>query len=361
MKLHIVGGFLGSGKTTAIIHAARALMDQGLQVGVITNDQGKYLVDTAFFRLSDLPAVEVSGGCFCCNYDDMDARLAQLIETSHPDVIFAESVGSCADIVATVVKPLLEMGTDTLRPSSFSVFTDARMLRRRLSGQEMPFSDNVVYIYDKQIEEAGLLIVNKIDLLPAVAVSEIESQLAGQMAGKPYFLQSSLTQSGVQRWLESIQSGQLRLPPAALEIDYARYGAGEAQLAWLDVQVSLTFPENQGHRLLRGAIDQLLLALAARKAGIGHLKFILQGPGILGETGGVKLSFPTLEEPGWAERIPEIYGTQASLLVNARVEMPAEELSRLLRDTLAGSGMDFQLSGAMAFHPSQPNPTHRII
>ena len=78
-------------------------------MGVVTNDQGKYLVDTAFFRLSDLPAVEVTGGCFCCNYDDLDARLAQLIATAHPDVIFAESVGSCADIVATVVKPLLEL------------------------------------------------------------------------------------------------------------------------------------------------------------------------------------------------------------------------------------------------------------
>ncbi|MBI4928606.1 MAG: cobalamin biosynthesis protein, partial [Anaerolineae bacterium] len=103
MKLHLVGGFLGSGKTTAIIQAARLLMVQGQRVGVITNDQGKYLVDTAFFRLADLPAVEVTGGCFCCNYDDLDSSLEQLIAEAAPDVIFAESVGSCADLVATVV------------------------------------------------------------------------------------------------------------------------------------------------------------------------------------------------------------------------------------------------------------------
>jgi G3E family GTPase len=353
MKLHIVGGFLGSGKTTAIINAARILMDKGLRVGVITNDQGKYLVDTAFFQLSDLPAVEVSGGCFCCNYDSMDERLAELIHTSDPDIIFAESVGSCADIVATVVNPLLQLRADGVKPASFSVFADARMLRRRLSGQEMPFSEDVVYIFDKQIEEAGLLVVNKVDLLSEAALEHIKGLLAEKLPQKIFLLQTSTTQAGVLAWVERIQSGQLDLPGAALELDYARYGAGEAQLAWYDVGMVLHFPENQGRALLRLAMKRLLRDLAERKAGIGHLKFILQGSG-------VKLSFPTLEEPGWEERIPEIHGSEASLLVNARVEMPAEELGRMVQAALAESGIEFNEHDGRAFHPTQPKPTHRI-
>jgi Ni2+-binding GTPase involved in maturation of urease and hydrogenase len=360
MKLHLVGGFLGSGKTTAIIHAARALMDQGVQVGVITNDQGKYLVDTAFFRLADLPAVEVSGGCFCCNYDDLDARLAQLIQTSHPDVIFAESVGSCADIVATVVKPLLELGAEGVKPDSFSVFSDARMLRRRLSEQEMPFSEDVVYIYDKQIEEAGLIIVNKIDLLSEAAREEVRGLLATRYPLKPYLMQTSLNQAGVQPWLERIQSGTLQLPADALEINYQRYGAGEAQLAWFDVEMALSFPENQGRSLLRLALRRILDELSARKAGIGHLKFILHGSGVWTEGNAVKISFPSLEEPGWEERIPEIHGTQAGLLVNARVEIPAETLRSLIETAMVESGIDLQTGGGMAFHPGEPKPTHRF-
>ena len=109
MQFHLVGGFLGSGKTTAIIQAARLLVAQGKRVGIVTNDQGKYLVDTAFFRAENFPTVEVTGGCFCCNYDDLEARLRQLQQSAWPDVIFAESVGSCADIVATVVKPFLDL------------------------------------------------------------------------------------------------------------------------------------------------------------------------------------------------------------------------------------------------------------
>ena len=114
---------MGSGKTTAIIQAARALMRRGQRVGVVTNDQGKYLVDTAFVRLpfpaagrvAEIPAVEVTGGCFWCNYADLDKSLDQLA-ASRPDVIFAESVGSCADLVATVVKPLLQLKPGQIAP-----------------------------------------------------------------------------------------------------------------------------------------------------------------------------------------------------------------------------------------------------
>ena len=130
MKLHLVGGFLGSGKTTAIIAAAQGLMSEGLTIGIVTNDQGKYLVDTAFVRLSDVPAVEVTGGCFCCNYDDLNDRLIQFFEDINPDLVFAESVGSCADIIATVVKPMLDFGDAQIQPTSYSVFVDSRLFLR---------------------------------------------------------------------------------------------------------------------------------------------------------------------------------------------------------------------------------------
>jgi len=361
MKLHLVGGFLGSGKTTAIIHAARILMDQGQQVGVITNDQGKYLVDTAFFRLADLPAVEVTGGCFCCNYDSLDERLAQLIENSKPDVIFAESVGSCADIVATVVKPLLELGKEGVKPSSFSVFCDARMLRRRLSGAEMPFSDDIVYIFDKQLEEAGMIIVNKVDLLSDMVRGEVAHLLAEHYPRKPFRLQSSLSHEGVIPWLQQIQAGWLELPPSALEIDYQRYGTGEAHLAWLDVNVALKFPESQGRALLVRLFERMLSDLVEVNAGIGHLKFIIEGPGVMGEGQGAKLSLTSMEEPGWQARVPEVHGTQADLLVNARVEIPAKDLRAILETALVESGFEYQMGSGMAFHPPQPNPTHRIV
>jgi Ni2+-binding GTPase involved in maturation of urease and hydrogenase len=355
MNLHLVGGFLGSGKTTAIIQAARLLMEQGLRVGVITNDQGKYLVDTAFVRFSDIPAVEVTGGCFCCNYDDLDDRLGELIATARPDVIFAESVGSCADVVATVVKPLLALQPNGVAPSSFSVFSDARLLRRRLLDQEMPFSDDVVYIFDQQMEEAGLLVVNKMDLLPDSG-QEVEALLRARFPGKPALLQTSLSPEGVAVWVARIQAGNDRLPAQSLEMDYARYAAGEAHLAWLDTEMALTFAEGSGQQVVRSLILQTVAALALRKAGIGHLKFYVEG-----QSASAKISVPTIAEPGWQARVPILPGTTARLIVNARVEMPAEDLRDLLRTVVAQSGaVEFTILGEDAFHPKAPRPTHRM-
>src|SRR5262249_61287111 len=61
-----VGGFLGAGKTPALVAAARELIKRGLRVGIITNDQGGLLVDTEVMRDLGLPAEEITGGCFCC-------------------------------------------------------------------------------------------------------------------------------------------------------------------------------------------------------------------------------------------------------------------------------------------------------
>lgn len=68
-RLIVVGGFLGAGKTTLLWEAARRLMKQWLNVGLITNDQAPELVDSALLSLNNLHVAEVSGSCFCCNFD----------------------------------------------------------------------------------------------------------------------------------------------------------------------------------------------------------------------------------------------------------------------------------------------------
>ena len=258
MDFHIVSGFLGSGKTTAIITASKILMTQDKKVGVVTNDQGKYLVDTAFFELAAVPTVEVTGGCFCCHYDDLDARLAQLKHTAQPDVIFAESVGSCADIVATVIKPLLELRADTFAPTSFSVFTDARMLLRRLQKKPMPFSDDVVYIFDKQIEEAAILVINKRDLISDDDAEELLTLTQTAYPDKVRRLQNSLDPDSVGQWLNLLSSSTNSLPLASLDIDYQRYAAGERKLAWLDETVTLHTSEGMGRAVVLKFITELL-------------------------------------------------------------------------------------------------------
>ncbi len=349
MSLHLVGGFLGSGKTTAIIQAARLLIKQGRKVGVITNDQGKYLVDTAFYLASDIPALEVTGGCFCCNYADLHTRIGQLIAAARPDAIFAESVGSCADLVATVVRPLFELSQEAWQPASFSVYADVRLLRRRLLGQEMPFSDDVVYIFDEQLEEAGLLVINKIDLVLNQQLEEVEDLLKTRFPRKTLLFQSALTAEGVRPWLEQIQSAGFEPDEPPLAIDYARYGVGETQLAWCDEEVVFHFLAGQGRALVRRMLLRIVEKIKERGAGIGHLKFLIRDG-----VNAAKISLPSMFDLADLDPIPEILGEEVNLLFNARVEMPAEALRAALREAIEASGLAYEIKLEEAFHPSPP-------
>ncbi len=359
MDLHLVGGFLGSGKTTAIIAAAKYLMGQGKRVGVVTNDLGKYLVDTAFSHMAQVPTVEVTGGCFCCNFEEFEKQVERLTVSTQPDVIFAESIGSCADIVATVIKPLLELRQNLAVPSSFSVFADCRLLRRRLLGQDMPFSEHVVYIFDKQIEEAGLIVVNKKDLLPAEQLQEIEALLRQVYPGKTVYLQNSLDPASVAGWTELLAAHVLPLPDQSLSIDYRRYGEAKARLAWLDERVELTAPQGQGREAVLRLIQALLAGIRRRGIAIGHVKFFVQG----GDQE-AKVSIPSLEEAGWQESLPVLPAGKITVLINGAVEADPEILRQIVQDsigqTLAGIDPGYTEEDVAFFSNRFPEPTHRV-
>ncbi|HZW02782.1 MAG TPA: GTP-binding protein [Anaerolineaceae bacterium] len=359
MQLHIVGGFLGSGKTTAIITAARHLIGAGKKVGVVTNDRGRHLVDTAFFQNSQIHTVEIAQGCFRCSFDELEEKLANLEATEQPDVVFAESVGSCSDLVATVIQPLLDLEGGQTPPASFTVFTDSQLLLAYLQGIELPFSESVVYIFEKQIEEAGLLILNKADLLRADEIAEIIRRAAQAYPDKTIKLQNSTQTADVAAWLELLDHHPNRLAQRPIAIDYRRYGAGERRLAWLDQELSLQSTEVGLEAVVEKIIRAIQQGLAERRATIGHLKFLITPPA--GPS--LKISLPTILPAGWEREVRGLGGSEAKLLINARVELPAAELRRLVEEALraaAGPGVKIESLHDDAFHPGAPTPPHRL-
>ncbi|MFN2282829.1 MAG: GTP-binding protein [Anaerolineae bacterium] len=348
MDLHVIGGFLGSGKTTAIINALKTLLAEGRRVGVITNDKGHYQVDTAFMGTADVPTAEVPGGCFRCNYGDFLERITQLQQQARPEVVFAESVGSCVDLVGPVLLPLRALGEQDGARITYSVFADIRLLRRYLAGLPLPFSDNVSYIFANQLEEANILVINKADLLPEEGEGVLE-QARSHFPDKTLLLQSSLTPEGVASWLAILQTAP-PLPPA-LALDYGPYIAGAAELAWLDEQVTFTPLPGTERAIVVRLIATILAGLQQVAYPVAHLKFFVRDA-----QRGVKLSFTTLDEDtAWENDLPERLCAPVTVLINARVQMAVEDLRALiasaLRTTLTDAGMTYHTAGATAFAP----------
>src|ERR1700759_1530637 len=170
----MIGGFLGAGKTTAVGALAKRLTEAGQRVGLITNDQGSELVDTATLRARGFAAEEIPGGCFCCRFNSLVEASERLTEETQPDVFIAEPVGSCTDLVATVSYPLRRMYGEQFSVAPFSVLVDPVRAEHVLGLAEgKKFSEKVLYIYRKQLEEADLIVISKSDSVDAGRIAAL--------------------------------------------------------------------------------------------------------------------------------------------------------------------------------------------
>lgn len=141
IKLAVIGGFLGAGKTTVILGLAKKLIEQGKKVGIVTNDQGSNLVDTNFLKAGGFPVLEVAGGCFCCNFGEFTEKVNTLARTELPDIILAEPVGSCTDLVATIFRPFQLKRANEFSLSPLCVIVDPKRVKRLMLGEKNKFPE----------------------------------------------------------------------------------------------------------------------------------------------------------------------------------------------------------------------------
>lgn len=359
----MVGGFLGAGKTTAIGRLAAMYRDRGLNVGIVTNDQAEDLVDTHTLRGMGFEVGEVAGACFCCRFEDLVETAAGLGEENRPDVILAEPVGSCTDLVATVVRPLQSLYADEIEVGPFSVVLKpshgARVLRSEEAGPRSGFSPKAEYILRKQIEEADAILINRVDELTPAKVAALEvavRRLREDIAVMPI---SAATGAGFDEWVSWLDSR----PPgggADLEIDYDTYAEGEAELAWLNrsIAVASDRPWDVDRVILR-LVAALKEMFAGRGAETAHLKIVGLADGFFGVANLISGDGePTLSQASGH------HAREAEIVVNARV---AGDPSHLEADVTAAieavclpQGLTVSVGPSRAFRPGRPEPTHRM-
>jgi Ni2+-binding GTPase involved in maturation of urease and hydrogenase len=356
MKLVLTGGFLGSGKTTAITEACKHLMSKGKRVAVITNDQGDQQVDSAFTKSLGINTREVSNGCFCCRYDELEAHINSLKAEHHPDVVFAESVGSCTDLVATIAKPLRQFNPEI--KVTISIFADASLLSSILEGQSSFFDESVRYIYKKQLEEGDLIILNKIDLLSREQISLIDRTIRDEYPGKKVIHQSSLERKDVLKWLDEVDGIVLGGKRTSLTLDYDVYGDGEAKLAWLDERLVIHSPLGHAGFAARQIIRSIFNQLKEKEIIIGHLKFFAETDRWSNKIS-MTSSTTSADFRMSAEDVYEII-----LLINARVQTDPATLQNIVDqviDNVGSSGSCTIITEKLSsFKPGYPQPTHRM-
>jgi len=358
----MVGGFLGAGKTTAILRLASHLTGQGLRVGLITNDQSTGLVDTALLGAHGFDVEEITGGCFCCRFDSLLEASERLSKDTRPDVFVAEPVGSCTDLTATVSYPLRRIYGDDFRVAPLSVLVDPLRALRVLGLEPgRAFSPKVLYVYGKQIEEAEILVINKVDLLTPERLEALRRALHARNPRAEVFAVSAREGRGLPAWFERLEGADAGIAPPP-ELDYDLYAEGEARLGWLNATVRLDGgPAFEGNHLLRRLAGLVQARLATEGAEVAHLKAVLtpdEGPdlavlNLVRGDGEAEMSH-TLGEPL----------ESGELVLNLRADGDPDRLEAAAREALAaaagGAGARFRVEHLECFRPARPVPVHRM-
>lgn len=360
----MIGGFLGAGKTTAVARLARHLTEAGHRVGLITNDQGRELVDTAMLRSLGFATEEIPGGCFCCKFKSLTEAAASLTEATRPDIIIAEPVGSCTDLVATVTYPLRRIYGDSYHIAPLTVLVDPIRAQRVLGLAEGgSFSAKVIYIYRKQLEEADLIVVSKCELLPADEREALEAALQREFPSAEVMAISVREDRNLAAWFDRVATGE-QTPRAAMPVDYDLYADGEALLGWFNATVAVTAGEEfETGDLLKELCAAVQTKLAAIPAEVAHLKMTYSPDESLGGDVAVvnlvRSDFVpelgiTLDEPS----------AGGQLIINLRAEADPDALAAAvtgaLRETAAARpGLTLSPEHHEHFRPGRPTPTHR--
>lgn len=332
----LVGGFLGAGKTTLILHAAGLLERAGLRVAVITNDQDSGLVDTKLARARDLDAREVAGGCFCCRFTDL-LNAAEQLRAHDPDVIFAEPVGSCIDIATTVLRPLQALHRDKFRLAPFTVLVDPALAAQVGNGSA---PENLAYLFSNQAAEADILCLAKADLYPQPPPFRAAYRLSAQ------------TGEGIREWLDEVLAGGAA-GAHPLTVDYTRYAAAETALGWLNFRVEVRLKQPLAPPAVLGPLlDHIDGRLTEAAIEIAHLKAMDETP-----SGYLKAAITAnSSEPSLDGDLLSPPARRHELVINLRALGDPARMREIVEEGLARLPGSVHIAHGSAFRPAAPKP-----
>jgi len=193
MKILILGGFLGSGKTSTLMRLARYLVEKSssgkdLSVMILENEVGEVGIDDTYLRSGGLKVDNLFSGCACCSFaGELTYAVSKIEKEYDPDWLIIETTGVAYP--SNMRKNLKEhLNLDT----RIVIIADAARWNRIL----IPLNNLIV----GQLEGADVVLINKTDLVDEATLDKVEKDILGFEPQTTVFRVSALQDIPAEIW-----------------------------------------------------------------------------------------------------------------------------------------------------------------
>ncbi len=175
IPLTVIGGFLGTGKTTLLNRLLEH--SDGRRLAVLVNDFGAINVDAALVASRGVDTLSLQNGCVCCQIggDLTDALIRVIGSVPRPDAIVIEASGvSDPWRIAQV-----GLADPALALDGVVVLVDAASVREQ--ADDPLLADTV----RRQLQAADLLVLNQCDRVDDASLAALRDWLDAEVPGTP--------------------------------------------------------------------------------------------------------------------------------------------------------------------------------
>lgn len=326
MRVHLVGGYPGSGKSAAIAGAVKILSAKGIKVSVIKDDQVDFILDTNPVQKTGAPFARITGGCSCCNFTQLDSQIEKLKKKSDPSVIFTEYNGTCTGLIPGLLKPLREFRGSEIERADFSTFVDAEILLDRLQGKPLNLSAEYEYLLSRHIDEAEILVLSKSDLLSSEELMMLKSLAREKLTSKQIAILNSSDIDSINNWIDLISDSSAWNFEVTNRVDHTGNPVS-GNTVLLDEELQIISEDDSAPDIAFSLMKKLSISLKQNKYPVEHFNFLLSF-----NKKTLKFTYSQILE----ERT--IFPTEKSglvdLMINARLHTSPDELRKMLSDKL---------------------------